>query len=160
AEAIKSQVRFDLEGFAEKFEQVIPGEVDRADASDVKKYLPSFIQDKFKEWAELEGDKVGALLERLAEEVIQVTNENARAATAAVADSIGPADARLQVDVDTFKYDVSVYAVGALGTTVFLFVNTLVGGLLTLTAPILAILLHSKVSGEIKDDAKNKAPAA
>jgi small GTP-binding protein len=159
-EAVKAQVRLDLEGFASRFEGAVAGEVDKADASDVKKYFPLFIQDKFKEWAELEGEKCGALLERLAEEAIAITNENARAATAAVADRLGPADARLEVDVDTFKYDVSVYAVGALGTTVFLFVNTLVGGLLTLTAPILAILLHSKVSAEIKDHAKQKAPAA
>src|SRR5262249_7316685 len=98
--------------------------------------------------------------EKLAEEVIAVTNENARAATAAVADRLGPADARLEVSVDTFKYDIGVYAVGALGTTVFLFINTLVGGILTLAAPILAIMFHSKISAEIKEDAKRKAPDA
>ncbi len=42
----------------------------------------------------------------------------------------------------------------------FLFVNTLVGGMLTLAAPILAILLHSRVSAEIKDQAKERAPQA
>src|SRR5262249_31395465 len=98
--------------------------------------------------------------EKLAEEVIAVTNENARAATAAVADRLGPADARLEVSVDTFKYDVGVYAVGALGTTVFLFVNSLVGGILTLAAPILAIMFHSRISAEIKEDGKKKAPDA
>jgi small GTP-binding protein len=159
-EAVKAQVRNDLESFVERFLRALPEQVDAADASDVKRYLPLFIQDKFKEWAELEGEKCGALLERLAEEVIAVTNENARAAMVAVADSMGPADARLQVDVDTFKYDLSVYAVGALGTTVFLFVNTLVGGLLTLTAPILAILVHSRISAEIKAQAKTNAPPA
>ena len=54
----------------------------------------------------------------------------------------------------------SVYAVGALGTGVMVFVNTLVGGLLTLAAPILAIVLQSKVSAEIKDHAKKRAPEA
>lgn len=158
--AIRAQMRNDLEQFTGKFEHVIGAEIDKADASDVKRFLPLFIQDKFKEWAELEGEKCGALLERLAEQVIAVTNENARAATAAVADRLGPADARLEVAVDTFKYDVGVYAVGALGTTVFLFVNSLVGGILTLAAPILAIMFHSKISAEIKEDAKAKAPEA
>jgi small GTP-binding protein len=158
--AIKAQVRNDLDQFAGRFEHVIADEIDRADASDVKRFLPLFIQDKFKEWAELEGEKCSALLEALAEEVIAVTNENTRAATAAVAERLGPADARLEVAVDTFKYDVGVYAVGALGTTVFLFVNSLVGGILTLAAPILAIMFHSRISAEIKDDAKKKAPNA
>ena len=158
--AVKAQVRNDLEQFAGRFESIVGTEIERADSSDVRKYLPLFIQDKFKEWAELEGEKVGAMLERLAEEVIQVTNENTRAATAAVAERLGPSDARLEVDVDTFKYDVGVYAVGALGTTVFLFVNSLVGGLLTLAAPILAIVFQSRIAAEIKEDAKKKAPEA
>ncbi len=158
--AVKSQIRNDLETFEAKFVDALPGEIDRADAGDIRRYLPLFIQDKFKEWAEIEGEKIGAMLERLAEEVISVTSENARTATAAVADRLGPADSRLEVSVDTFKYDLGVYAVGALGTTVFLFVNSLVGGLLTLAAPILAIVFHSKISAEIKDDARDKAPAA
>ena len=62
--------------------------------------------------------------------------------------------------MDSFKYDVGIYAVGALGTTVMLFVNALAGGLLTLAAPILAIVLKSKVSGDIREQAKVKVPAA
>ncbi len=159
-EAVKAQVRNDLEHFVARFEQALPREIERADASDVRRYLPLFIQDKFKEWAEIEGEKCGAMLERLAEEAIAVTNENAREATSEVAERLGPTDPRLEVDVDTFKYDVSVYAVGALGTTVFIFVNSLVGGLLTLAAPIMAIVFHSKIAGEIKEDAARKAPEA
>src|SRR5690606_13581331 len=53
-----------------------------------------------------------------------------------------------------------IYAVGALGTTVMLFVNALVGGLLTLAAPILAIVLKSKIAGDIRIQAKEKVPAA
>jgi hypothetical protein len=160
AEVVKAQVRNDLERFIGRFEEALPREIEKADASDIRRFLPLFIQDKFKEWAELEGETVGAMLERIAEEAIAVTNENARDAVAAVAEKLGPGDARLEVDVDTFKYDVSVYAVGALGTTVFLFVNSLVGGLLTLAAPIMAIVFHSRITAEIKEDALKKAPAA
>lgn len=158
-DAVNAQVRLDLEEFAARFEGALPAQIDAADASDIKRYLPLFIQDKFKEWAELEGEKVALLLERLAEEVIAVTNENTRTATAALASRLGP-DTAIDLDVDSFKYDASIYAVGALGTTVFLFVNTLVGGLLTLSAPILAIVFQSKVQGEIKDQAKKQAPLA
>jgi len=43
---------------------------------------------------------------------------------------------------------------------VLLFVNVLAGGLLTLAAPILAIVLKSKVSGDIRKQAKEKVPGA
>jgi small GTP-binding protein len=160
AEAIKSQIRLDLDLFAKRFIEVLPGQIDAVDANDVKRYLPGFIEDKFREWAELEGSKIAMLMEKLAEEVIAVTNENVAATSSALADRLGPADTEVNIDVDSFKYDVSVYAVGALGTTVFLFVNTLAGGLLTLAAPVLAIVLKSKVAGDIRAQAKEKIPPA
>ena len=158
--AIKAQVRLNLERFVRELIEVLPPQIDSADADDVKKYLPGFLEEKFKEWAELEGAKLAAMLEHLAEEVIAVTNENVAAASAALADRLGPADTEVEIDVDSFKYDVGVYAVGALGTTVFLFVNTLAGGLLTLAAPMLAIVLKSKVAGDIREQAKERAPEA
>jgi small GTP-binding protein len=160
AQAIKAQIGLDLDVFAHAFVAALPDQIDAVDADDVKRFLPSFIEDKFKEWAELEGAKLAAMLERLAEEVITVTNENVTAASAALADRLGPEDTRVDISVDSFKYDVGVYAVGALGTTVMIFVNALAGGLLTLAAPILAIVLKSKVAGDIRHQAKEKVPAA
>jgi len=160
AESIKAQIGLDLEAFAKMFVQVLPSQIDAVDANDVKAYLPAFIEDKFKEWAELEGAKLAAMLEHLAEEVIQITNENVAAAAATLAERLGPEDTRVEITVDSFKYDVGIYAVGALGTTVMLFVNALAGGLLTLAAPILAIVLKSKIAGDIRVQAKEKVPAA
>src|SRR6476619_4675451 len=73
---------------------------------------------------------------------------------AKVKSELGPAEARVDLEVDTLKYDVGVFALGALGTGIFLFVNTLVGGLLTLAAPILAVLIKERVSGAVKTQAK------
>jgi GTP-binding protein EngB required for normal cell division len=160
AESIKAQIGLDLEGFAKSFVQALPTQIDAVDANDVKAYLPAFIEDKFKEWAEIEGAKLAAMLEHLAEEVIQITNENVAAAAATLAERLGPEDTRVEITVDSFKYDVGIYAVGALGTTVMLFVNALAGGLLTLAAPILAIVLKSKIAGDIRVQAKEKVPAA
>jgi GTPase Era involved in 16S rRNA processing len=160
AESIKTQIGLDLEAFAKSFVQALPAQIDAVDANDVKMYLPSFIEDKFKEWAEIEGAKLAAMLEHLAEEVIQITNENVAAAAATLAERLGPEDTRVEITVDSFKYDVGIYAVGALGTTVMLFVNALAGGLLTLAAPILAIVLKSKIAGDIRVQAKDKVPAA
>lgn len=160
AKAIKTQVRLDLESFTRTFIEVLPDQIEAVDADDIKTYLPGFIEDKFREFAELEGHKLASLLEHLAEEVIAVTNENIDAVSAALADRIGPAETQVDIEVDSFKYDVGVYAMGALGTTLFLFVNTLAGGLLTLAAPILAIVLKSKVAGDIRQQAKERVPAA
>jgi small GTP-binding protein len=160
AGSIKNQVGLDLEQFAKAFVAALPAQIDSVDANDVKAYLPSFIEDKFKEWAELEGDKLASMLEHLAEEVISITNENVAAAAATLAERLGPNDTQVDITVDSFKYDVGIYAVGALGTTVMLFVNALVGGLLTLAAPILAIVLKSKIAGDIRIQAKEKVPAA
>lgn len=160
AESIKSQIGLDLEAFAKSFVQALPAQIDAVDANDVKAYLPQFIEDKFKEWAEVEGAKLAAMLEHLAEEVISITNENVAAAAATLAERLGPEDTQVEISVDSFKYDVGIYAVGALGTTVMLFVNALAGGLLTLAAPILAIVLKSKIAGDIRVQAKEKVPAA
>jgi hypothetical protein len=156
--AIKATIRHDLRRFVEDFCAVLPAEIDRVEASDVKRYLQHFIQDKFKEWAELEGDRAAELLEQLAEQVIQITNENVHDVMDAVAVGLGPGDTRVELEVDTLRYDMGVFALGALGTTVFLFVNTFVGGLLTLAAPILAVVVREKVGAKIKDQAKKRAP--
>jgi len=158
--AVKATVRHDLRQFRDAFCEALPGEIDKADAADVKRYLTFFIQDKFKEWAEEEGDKVASLLQDLAEEIIQVMSENVEEVLDAVAARFGPSDARVELDVDTLRYDVGVFALGALGTTIFLFVNTFVGGLLTLAAPILAVVLREKIGAQIKKQAREKGPEA
>jgi small GTP-binding protein len=158
ADAIKAGVRLDLEEFVKELSERLPEEIDRADSDDVKRYLQLFLQDIWKEWAEQEGEKIAERLERLAEEIIQVTNENVGEAMATLARELGPADARIDIEVDTLKYDVGVFALGALGTGIFLFVNTLVGGLLTLAAPILAVVIKERVAGAVKQQAKQAVP--
>ena len=159
ANAIKGHVGADLDAFAQSFVSSLVPQLDHVDADDIKRFLPAFIEDKFKEWAELEGAKLAALMERLAEDVITITNQNVVAASAALAERLGPDDARVDIDVDSFKYDVGVYALGAIGG-VMIFVNVLAGGLLTLAAPILAIVLKSKIAGDIRAQAKEKVPGA
>jgi GTPase Era involved in 16S rRNA processing len=160
AASIKNQIALDLEAFARAFVAALPGQIDAVDANDVKAYLPAFIESKFKEWAELEGARLAAMLEHLAEQVISITNENVAVAAAALAERLGPQDTAVEISVDSFKYDIGIYAMGALGTTVMLFVNALAGGLLTIAAPILAIILKSKIAGDIRIQAKERVPGA
>jgi len=77
-----------------------------------------------------------------------------------VAKDLGPAETKVEIKVDTLKYDASVFALGALGTTVFLFVNQLVGGVLALAAPLLAMVLRGRVATEVKAEAKEQGPLA
>jgi GTP-binding protein EngB required for normal cell division len=160
AASIKNQIGLDLEAFARAFVAALPAQIDAVDANDVKAYLPAFIESKFKEWAELEGARLAAMLEHLAEQVIAITNENVAVAAAALAERLGPQDTAVEISVDSFKYDIGIYAMGALGTTVMLFVNALAGGLLTIAAPILAIILKSKIAGDIRIQAKERVPGA
>ena len=157
-EAVKSQVQLALADFTQQFAKAIPHEIDRVDSNDLKQYLGPFVQDKFKEWSEMQGLRVSGALEKLAEEIIAITNENVAEAFQSLSSRLGPSETQVEIDTDSFMYDLGVYALGALGTTVFMFVNSLAGGLLTLAAPILAIVVKSKVSGDIKEQAKERAP--
>jgi hypothetical protein len=53
-----------------------------------------------------------------------------------------------------------VFALGAVGTTLFLFVNNLVGGILTLAAPLLALVFRGRIGREIQAEAKARAPVS
>jgi len=111
-------------------------------------------------WTEAEGARIAAELEGLAEKVIQVANENVLEVIEGVSGELGPSETKVDIRVDTLKYDASVFALGALGTTVFLFVHSLVGGMLTLAAPLLAFVLRGKVAAQIKAEAKEQGPMA
>jgi len=158
--ALKARVRQDLADFAAEFRATLPPEIDKVDGNDVRRYLSFFMQDTWKAWTEAEGEKISSTLEALAEKVIEVANENVREVTETVAGELGPAETKVNLQIDTLKYDASVFALGALGTTVFLFVDGLVGGALTLAAPLLAFLLRGRVAAQVKAEAKAQAPQA
>jgi small GTP-binding protein len=155
--AIKAKARLDLDAFVARFAGGIADQIEKATAEDVRRYLEDYIKDRFKEWAEEEGDALAALLEALAEEIIQVTNENVHGVMETLGAQLGAAT-KVAIDVDLFKYDLATLALGAFGTTIFLFVNTLVGGLLTLAAPVIAIVLKERAAGQMKSQARLQAP--
>jgi small GTP-binding protein len=160
--ALKARVRQDLADFTAEFRERLRADVesDAVDGIDIRRYLSFFVQDTWKAWTEAEGELIAAELDRLAEQIIQVTNENIREVAQGVTSELGPSETKVPLAVDTLKYDASVFALGALGTTVFLFVNSMVGGLLALSAPVLAFILRGKVAKEIKAEAREQAPAA
>jgi small GTP-binding protein len=158
--ALKARVRQDLADFTVRLRDSLAADLESADAGDIRRYLSFFVQDTWKAWTEAEGQLIAAELERLAETVIQVANENVREVLEGVSTELGPTETKVDIKVDTLKYDASVFALGALGTTVFLFVDGLVGGVLTLAAPLLAFLLRGRVAAQVKTEAKAQAPQA
>jgi GTPase Era involved in 16S rRNA processing len=158
--ALKARVRQDLADFTAEFRERLPTDIDAVEGLDVQKYLSFFVQDTWKAWTEAEGELVAAELDHLAETIIQVTNENVREVAQSVSGELGPSETKVPIVVDTLRYDASVFALGALGTTVFLFVNSMVGGLLALSAPVLAFILKGRVAAEIKAEARAQAPVA
>ncbi len=110
---LKARVRQDLADFASEFRTALPPEIEKVDGADVRKYLSFFVQDTWKAWLEAEGERIAAELERLADEVIQVANENVADVARGVTAELGPTDARVEIAVDTLKYDASVFALGA-----------------------------------------------
>jgi GTP-binding protein EngB required for normal cell division len=158
--ALKARVRQDLADFTAELRDGLAAGIDAVEAGDVRRYLSFFVQDTWKAWTEVEGERISAELEKLAETVIQVANENIREVVDLVSTELGPGETKVDIKVDTLKYDASIFALGALGTTVFLFVDGLVGGVLTLAAPLLAFVLRGRVAAEVKIEAKAQGPVA
>ena len=158
--ALKARVRQDLADFTVQLRTALSADLDTVDAGDIRRYLSFFVQDTWKAWTEAEGERIAAELDRLAETVVQVANENVREVVDGVTTELGPAETKVDIRVDTLKYDASIFALGALGTTVFLFVDGLVGGVLTLAAPLLAFALRGRVAAQVKTEAKAQGPLA
>jgi Skp family chaperone for outer membrane proteins len=119
----------------------------------VQRYLPGFIEESFRDFLEQEGQSLGKALEGLAEHIIAVTNENLREAAEALNDELGLDPKSIDVTVDSTAYDFSVFALGAFGVSVLVFINALVGGLIALATPVVAYVLKGRLDAQVKSKA-------
>lgn len=154
---LKVGARKDLERFVDDVVQKLPDVIDNAKADELKKYLPAFLEETFRKWAEAESKEIAGRLEELAERTIALVREDAHDATERVGETLGTDMKRLDVQVDTFQYDVGVTALVAVGLGTLLF-NLMVGGVLLAAAPVVAYMLKGRVEGEYKKRAKELAP--
>ena len=154
---IKVGARKDLDRFVDDVIHKLPDVIDSAKADELKQYLPAFLEDTFRTWAEAESKEIAGQLEILAEKTITLVREDAHEATQRVAQALGSDVKRLDVQVDTFNYDIGVTALFAVGLGT-LFVNVMLGGLLIAAAPVAAYMLKGKVEGEYRKRAKEVAP--
>lgn len=157
---LKTEVGRDLREFSEALRASLVEDIEKASAEDIKKFLAGYIQDVFKQWAEQEGEKVTRRLELLAEETIAIVNEDVKSAAGKLAEQMGIDRKSLDLNVDTLYYDVGVFALGAFGMTMMVVSHVLVGGLLTLAAPLLAVVVREKVARDVRKKALETAPKA
>ncbi len=154
---IKVGARKDLDRFVDDVIRQLPDVIDNAKGDELKQFLPSFLEDTFRTWAESESKEIAGKLEELTERTIALVREDAHDATRRVGDALGADVKRLDVQVDTFQYDMGITALFAVGLGT-LFVNLMLGGLLIAAAPVVAYLLKGKIEGEYKKKAKEMAP--
>jgi small GTP-binding protein len=154
---IKVGARKDLDRFVDDTIRQLPNVIDAAKGPELQQYLPGFLEDAFRKWAEAETTEIASALETLAERTIAMVREDAHAATRRVHETLGADVKKLDVKVDTFGYDVGIFALFTVGLGV-MFANVLLGGLLALAAPVLAVVVKDRVEGEYRKRAKEAAP--
>jgi small GTP-binding protein len=155
---IKVAATKDLERFVADVERDLPKVIDAARSEDLRQYLPAFLEETFKSWAERQSKEIAHALEELAEKTVALVREDANEAGKRVAATLGTADMKpLDVKIDTFRYDVGIFALLTVGSVV-LFANALLGGLLLLAAPVMGLVLKGQVDQKYRDQAKKLAP--
>ncbi|HVJ91715.1 MAG TPA: dynamin family protein [Labilithrix sp.] len=154
---IKVGAQKDLDKFVEDTIRQLPNVIESAKQDDLRRFLPSFLEDTFRAWAEAEAKEIAQKLETLAEKTIALIKEDAHDATRRVGEALGSDVKKLDIQIDTFRYDASIAAVLVLGLGM-MFVNVMVGGLLTIAAPIMALVLRDRIDAEYKKRAAEQAP--
>ncbi len=156
---IKVGAQKNLERFVEETIRQLPNVIDSAKRDDLRKFLPAFLQDTFRQWAEAEGKEIGGQLETLAEKTIALIKEDANDATRNVAETLGYEVKKLDVQMDTFRYDAGVAAVLLVGIGTAVAGSLMAGAMIALLgAPALALFVRDRMDAEYKKQAKEQAP--
>jgi small GTP-binding protein len=155
---IKTGARKDLDRFVDDVCQKLPNVIDAAKPGELKQYLPAFLEDAYKTWAEEQTKEIAMQLEQLAEKTVALVREDAHDSAKRVAAMLGSDARRLDVQVDTIKYDVGVVAL-MFGGVALMALNPMAGGLLAIAGPaIFAMFARGKIHEQFKTRAKELAP--
>jgi hypothetical protein len=155
--AIKAWVRRDLGRFCDDLLSRLPSWLQEARGDDVREHLGAFLEHAFRSWAQAETDEISAALEALAERVAALLREDTEAAGHRVGEALGREFEPPVIEVDTFMYDMGVFAVLSLGLGV-VFANVLLGGVLLAAAPALALFNRDRADAETRKRAREMAP--
>ena len=75
---VKALVRRETEEFGKRFALALPAEIEASKAEDLKRYLPSFMEERFRSFADQQGEELAKRLEKVAEEAIAFVTEDAK----------------------------------------------------------------------------------
>jgi hypothetical protein len=92
--------------------------------------------------------------------MVALVQEDARQAGGRLAQKLGEELQVPGIAIDTFRYDVGVVALLGLGGLSMVFSNLLLGGMLVLAAPVLAMYMRGRVKMETRNKAKELATKA
>jgi small GTP-binding protein len=155
---IKASARKDLDRFVDDVCRQLPNVIDAAKPNELKRYLPAFLEDAYKQWAEEETKEIAMRLEQLAEKTVALVREDAHDSAKRVAAVMGTDASRLDVRVDSIRYDIGVVAL-MFGGVALMAVNLMAGGVLAIAGPaIFAMFARGKIHEEFKKRAKEMAP--
>ncbi|HEX3346177.1 MAG TPA: dynamin family protein, partial [Polyangiaceae bacterium] len=155
---IKASARKDLERFVDDVCRQLPNVIDAAKPNELKRYLPAFLEDAYKQWAEEETKEIAMRLEQLAEKTVALVREDAHDSAKRVAAVMGSDAGLLDVRVDSIRYDIGVVAL-MFGGVALMAVNLMAGGVLAIAGPaIFAMFARGKIHEEFKKRAKEMAP--
>lgn len=157
--AVKALVRKECEDFGKRFAASLPAEIESSRADDLKRYLPGFMEERFRGFADKQGEQIQKRLEQVAEEAIAFVSDEAKARGDKMAEAFGGTP-EVDLNVNTLAYDVGVIALGAFGIGMMALSNVFVGGAMTLAAPVLAYVFRERADRDVKKRASEEAPAA
>lgn len=157
--AVKALVRKECDDFGRRFAAALPQEIESSRAEDLKRYLPGFMEERFRSFADRQGQEIQKRLEKVAEDAIAFVSEEAKARGEKIAETFGGAP-NVDLTVNTLAYDVGVIALGAFGITMMALSNVFVGGAMALAAPVLAYVFRERADRDLKRRATEEAPQA
>jgi GTP-binding protein EngB required for normal cell division/transcriptional regulator with XRE-family HTH domain len=156
--AIRAWVRRDLDRFVDDVIRQLPDVIERASADEIKVHLGTFLEHTFTTWAHDETREIAAALEALAEKTIALVRDDAHDVGRRVSEALGGDVKPPDVDIDTFGYDVGVVALATIGLGALFTNAALLGGVLLLAAPALAVYIKGRVEIESRRRASELAP--
>ncbi len=158
--AVKALIRRETEDFGKRFALALPAEIEGSKSEDLKRYLPSFMEERFRSFADTQGEELAKRLEKVAEEAIAFVHEDAKSRGNQLKEALGKGAPEIDLSVNTLAYDVGVIALGAFGIGIMALSNVFVGGAMTLAAPVLAYIFRERADREMKKRAMEEAPEA
>ena len=66
------------EEFGKRFALALPAEIEGSKSEDLKRYLPNFMEERFRTFADAQGEDLAKRLEQVAEEAIAFVTEDAK----------------------------------------------------------------------------------